>query len=116
MFHHSKENLKKSKKVLIIIYPYLLIKDLVSIHVAINNLAQWRTVVSLIKNGSNVVSSEKLNGFVDQAKNIPQLVHFRCGLLHIKDSVKKIRRSYILQPCLFKQELEHDENLKTHGS
>ena len=33
----------------------------------------------------------------------------RCGLLHIKDSLKNIGKSYKLQPCLLKQELEHDE-------
>ena len=29
--------------------------------------------------------------------------------MHIKDSLKNIGRSYKLQPCLLKQELEHDE-------
>ena len=30
-------------------------------------------------------------------------------MLHIKDSLKNIGRNYKLQPCLLKQELEHDE-------
>ena len=30
-------------------------------------------------------------------------------LLHIKYSLKNIRKSYKLQPCLLKKELEHDE-------
>ena len=34
------------------------------------------------------------NGYVDQAQKIPQYVHFRCGLLHIKDSLKIIGESY----------------------
>ena len=29
--------------------------------------------------------------------------------MHIKDSLKNIGRGYKLQPCLLKQELEHDE-------
>ena len=29
--------------------------------------------------------------------------------MHIKDSLKNIGKSYKLQPCLLKQELEHDE-------
>ena len=37
---------------------------------------------------------------------------FRCGLLHIKVSLTKIGKSYILQECLLKQELEHDEILE----
>ena len=32
-----------------------------------------------------------------------------CGLLHIKNSLKKIGKTYKLQECLLKQELEHDE-------
>ena len=78
-------------------------------YVVLNNLPQWRTVVSLIKNGSGIVSLKIFNGYVDPVKKIPQYVHFRCGLLHIKDSLKNIGKSYKLQPCLLKQELEHDE-------
>ena len=42
-------------------------------------------------------------------KKIPQNVHLRCGLLHNKVSLENIGKSYKLQPCFFKQELEHDE-------
>ena len=78
-------------------------------YVVLNNLPQWRTVVSLIKNGLGIVSLKIFNGYVDPVKKIPQYVHFRCGLLHIKDSLKDIGKSYKLQPCLLKQEPEHDE-------
>ena len=78
-------------------------------YVVLNNLPQWRTVVSLIKNGSGIVSLKIFNGYVDPVKKIPQYVHLRCGLLHIKDSLKNIGKSYKLQPCLLKQELGHDE-------
>ena len=77
-------------------------------YVVLNNLPQWRTV-KLIKNGSGIVSLKIFNGYVDAVKKIPQYVHLRCGLLHIKDSLKNIGESYKLQPCLLKQELEHDE-------
>ena len=77
-------------------------------YVVLNILPQWRTV-RLIKNGSGIVSLKIFNGYVDQNKKIPQYVHLRCGLLHIKDSLKNIGKSYKLQPCLLKQELEHDE-------
>ena len=63
----------------------------------------------MIKNGPSYVSLKLFNGCVDQNKKIPQYVHFRCGLLLIKDSLKKIGKTYKLQECLFKQELEHDE-------
>ena len=77
-------------------------------YVVLNNLPQWRTF-KLIKNGSGIVSLKIFNGHVDQNKKIPQYVHFRCGLLHIRDSIKNIGKSYKLQECPLKQELELDE-------
>ena len=58
-------------------------------YVVLNNLPQWRTVVSLIKNGSGIVSVKIFNGVLDPVEKIPQGVHFRCGLLHFKDSSKE---------------------------
>ena len=63
----------------------------------------------MIKNGSGIVSLQIFNGYADPNEKIPQNVHFKCGLLHIKTSLKKIRKSYKLQESLLKQELEHDE-------
>ena len=51
-------------------------------YVVLNDLAQWRTVFSLIKNGSGILSSKIFNGYVDPVKKIPQYVHFRCGRVH----------------------------------
>ena len=78
-------------------------------YVVLNKLPQWRTVVSLIKNGLGIVSLKIFNGYVDPVKRIPQYVHFRCSLLHIKDPSEKIGKNYKLQTCLLKEELEHDE-------
>ena len=78
-------------------------------YVVLNNLPQWRTVVILIKNGSGIVTPKIINGYVDPDKKTPQYVHLRCGLLHIKDSLKNIGKSYKLQESLLKQKLEHDE-------
>ena len=63
----------------------------------------------MIKKGSGIVSVKIFNGYVDPVKKIPQYVQFRCGLLHINDSLKNIGKSYKLQESLLKQELEHDE-------
>ena len=68
-------------------------------YVVLNNLPQWRTV-NLIKNGSGIVSLKIFKGYVNQKMKIPQYVHLRCGLLHIKDSLKNTGKSYKLQPCL----------------
>ena len=58
-------------------------------YVVLNNLPQWRTF-KFIKNGSGIVSLQIFNGYVDPVKKIPQSVNLRCGLLHIKDSLKNI--------------------------
>ena len=58
-------------------------------YVVLNNLPQLRTV-KLIKTGSSIVSLKIFNGYVDQNKKIPQYVHLRCCLLHIKDSLKNV--------------------------
>ena len=77
-------------------------------YVVLNNPPQWRTV-ELNKSGSGIVSLRIFNGYIDQNKKIPQYVHLRCGLLHIKDSLKNTGKNYKLQACLLQQDLEHDE-------
>ena len=58
-------------------------------YVVLNNLPQWRSVVKPIKNGAGIIPFKKFNGYVDQIKNIPQYVHFRCGKVQIIKSLKK---------------------------
>ena len=65
-----------------------------------NNLPQWRTVVSLVKNGAGIVSLKIFNGYVDPVKKVPQYVQFRSGLFQIEDFLWKIGTSYKLQKCL----------------
>ena len=69
-------------------------------YVVLNNLPQWRSVVKLIKNGAGIISFKIFNGYVDQNKEIPQYVHFRCGRVHIIKSLKKIGESNKLQSSL----------------
>ena len=78
-------------------------------YVVLVSLPQGRTVVNLIKTASGIVSLKIFTGYVDKDKEVRQYVLFRCGLLHIKDSLKKIGRISELQPCLLKLELTHDE-------
>ena len=58
-------------------------------YVVLNNLPQWRNVVKLIKNARGIVSLKIFNGYVDENKKKPQYVHFRCGRVHINQSIKK---------------------------
>ena len=44
-----------------------------------------------------------------RTKELPQNIHSRCRLMHKKDSLKNIGRSYKLQESLLEKELEHDE-------
>ena len=50
---------------------------------------EWTTLVILTKNGSGIVSLKVFNGYVCENKKNTQNVHFRCELLHIKDSLKR---------------------------
>ena len=63
-------------------------------YVVLNNLPQLRTVVEIIRNGSSVVSLKVFNGYEDENKTIPEFVRFRCGLMHVKDSLKNIGKLY----------------------
>ena len=60
-------------------------------YVVLNNLPQWRSIVKLIKNGAGIISLKIFKSYVDQNKKLPQYVHFRCGRVHIKRSLKKNR-------------------------
>ena len=79
------------------------------IYVVLINLPHWGTVVSLMENASGVVSFKSFNGYVDENKKIPQYVHYICGRVHINLSLKKVGVSYIFQPNLLKQEIDHYE-------
>ena len=54
-------------------------------YVVLKNLPQWRTNVSLIENGSGIVSLKIINGYVDQAKKSKFLV--KDTYLFMKDLV-----------------------------
>ena len=46
-------------------------------YVVSNFSPQWRTVVSLIKSGSGIVSLKIFNGYVDRATKLPQYVFLK---------------------------------------
>ena len=90
MFYNSKEKLKKVNKKIVKYNLYILahIASGFNSYVVFNLLPQWRTVVSLIKNGAGIVSLEIFNGYLDEKEKIPQYVLFRCGRDHINNSLE----------------------------
>ena len=42
-------------------------------------------------------------------KQIPQYLHFRCGMTHLNCSLKKLGKTFKLQRELIKTEMDHDE-------
>ena len=111
MFYRSREKQKKVKNKIVENNLYLIAHSGSGFdtYVVLNNLPQWRSIVKPIKNGAGIVSLKIFNGYVNPVKKIPQYVHFRCGRVHINQSLKKIGESYKLQKNLLKKELEHDE-------
>ena len=85
MFYRSKENQKKSKKIVEYIL-YLIAQNGSGFdsYVVLNNLPQWRSVVNLIKNGAGTVSLKIFNGYVDQNKKIPHYVNSRCEIFMLR--------------------------------
>ena len=50
------------------------------------------------------------NGYIDKnRKQLPQYLHFRCGMTHLNYSLQKIGRTFKLQKELLKTEMNHDE-------
>ena len=50
------------------------------------------------------------NGYIQKGnKQIPQYLHFRCGMTHLNYSLKKLGRTFKLQKELLKTEMNHDE-------
>ena len=84
---------KIKKKLLNILYTFLAHNGSgFDSYVVLNNLAQWRRFVKPIKNGAGIFALKIFNGYVDQNKEIPQYVHFRCGRVHIINSLKKMEK------------------------
>ena len=65
-------------------------------YVVLNNLPQWRSVVNLNEIGAGNVSLNFFNGYVYENRKNTQYVHFRCGRVHINNSLKKLGNMYKL--------------------
>ena len=78
--------------------------------IVLNNIPCDKRVVNIIKNGKGVIKLEVFNGYIGKnKKQIPQYVHFRCGMTHLFYSFKKLGITFRLQKELLKTEMDLDE-------
>ena len=60
--------------------------------IVLNNLPCDKRIVQIIKNGKAIIELKVFNGYIEEnKKQIPQYLHFRCGMTHLNYSLKKIR-------------------------
>ena len=79
--------------------------------VILNNLPCDRHIVGdIIKNGKGIIELKVFNGYIyKNNKQIPQYLHFRCGMTHLNYSLKKLGKTFELQKELLKTEINHNE-------
>ena len=64
--------------------------------IILNNVpCDKNNVGDIIKNGKAIISLKVFKGYIQHNnKQIPQYLHFRCGLTHLNYSLKKIRKDF----------------------
>ena len=78
--------------------------------IVLNNLPFDKRIVDVIKNGKGIIELKVFNGLVEKNKRqIPQYLHFRCGMTDLNYSLKKLGKSFKLPKELLKTEMNHDE-------
>ena len=64
----------------------------------------------MIKNGKGVIELKVFNGYIKRnKKQIPEYLHFRCGMTHLNSSLKKLGKTFKLQKELLKTEMNHED-------
>ena len=75
-----------------------------------NNLPCDKRIVNFIKNRKGIIELKIFNGYIGKnEKQVPQYLHFRCGMTHLNYSLKKLGKTCKLQKELLKIEMNHDE-------
>ena len=79
--------------------------------IILNNLRCDKHIVGdIIKNGKGIIELKVFNGYIyKNNKQIPQYLHFRCGMTHLNYSFKKLGKTFELQKGLLKTEINHNE-------
>ena len=64
------------------------------IWIVLNILPCDKRIVNIIKNGKCIIELKVFNGYIDKnKKQIPQNLHFTCGMTHLSYSLKKFRKT-----------------------
>ena len=74
----------------------------------LNSLSCDKHIVDVIKKSKGIIELKVFNGYIGN-KQIPQYLHFRCGMTHSNYSLKKLGKTFKLQKELLKTEMNHDE-------
>ena len=78
--------------------------------IILNNLPCDKHIVDIIKNGKGIIELKVFNGLIEKNnKQIPQYLHFRCGMTHLNYTLKKLGKTFELPKELLKTEMNHDE-------
>ena len=67
-------------------------------------------IVNIIKNGKGIIEMKVFNGYIEKnRKQIPQYLHFRCGMTHLNCSLEKLGKTFKLQKNFLKTEMDHNK-------
>ena len=78
--------------------------------IILNNLPCDKNLVDIIKNAKGIIGLKIFNGLIHKNnKQIPQYLHFRCGMTHLNYSLKKLGKTFKIPKELIKTEMSHDD-------
>ena len=79
--------------------------------IILNNIRCDKHIVGdIIKNGKGIIELKIFIGLIyKNNKQIPQYLHFRCGMTHLNYSLKKLGKTFELPKELLKTEMNHDD-------
>ena len=78
--------------------------------IILNNLPCDKHIVDIIKNGKGIISLKLFNGYIAKNnKQIPQYLHFRCGMTHLNYSLKKLGKTFKLLKEFLKTKTNHND-------
>ena len=78
--------------------------------IVLNNLDCDKRIVNVIKNGKRTTELKVFNGYIEKnKKQIPQYLHFRCGMTHLNYSRENLGKTFELPKSLWKTEMNHGD-------